>query len=500
VISQLTSSALSDEQLSKLRTALSAGPVRPFLVTLTRTPRCGAQITVHVARECIKPSFYTFSRSVERGILRRISAVGLDASVRVKLYRRFALDTPRSLEAFVAEFGRGERIYDPTGVFEAAESLIGFAHEVRRHLSRELKGVYWSSRWHIAYVVLDQAVLADAWLLKRDRLIAAEQVILNAYETNAGPSRLSGTEPRTVKLCFALPGIPVVPVDKRSTELAVVGKIRVVPRLVELVWSCRVPLLTAVFGLGSASMAVPSLPAFDNGAMQPAAGAVASAVSSGPISYGDEADHATAVSRDHENEPFVGGPGLHLFWRDPIHGTIGQNPLQPNIEPEGAIGEAVAWERFAELSKSGAIFSAQAASTDHRILDLSWLANHEPPREVVSDRSESGPALRLPLIQRGVVAVLGLSCLMQSEPPDEAYHSVLEDVQLHFGLPRSLQLEIRWHQADLIAGTPLIAQGVNDRDSLDRSMANDDKTYLNHPNVLDAQWWRRYQRPGGSSA
>src|SRR5207253_1096479 len=99
----------------------------------------------------------------------------------------------------------------------------------------------------------------DGWGLCRDRLIAAEQAVLDAYKTGVGGGHGDPSDrSRTVRLCFDLPGMPLVPVDNASIGHA--GKHRKVPRLVELAWLSRMPLLGAVFSLGSAGMAAANVP------------------------------------------------------------------------------------------------------------------------------------------------------------------------------------------------------------------------------------------------
>jgi hypothetical protein len=438
------SSTLRNEQLSKLGTALSSAAFRPFLATVSRAPRSGTQITVHVARECITSGWSAFSRSITRDISRRISALDPDASVQVKLHSRSALDAPRSLEALIAKFG-GERIYDPTGAFAEAETLMGFARELRRRMTDEVKGIYWSSRWRTAYVVLDRAALADGWNLRRDRLIAAERAVFDAYESNAADSRSDAAHrSSTVRLCFDLPGLPLVPVDSVSIAREHASKQRKVPRLLELAWLSRMPLLGAVFSLGTAGMAAAKLPV-DNGAMPPAAWTTASTAGSGVAQQGGAADHGAAVSPGDQGDPFVGGPGLHSFWRDPVHGAVGQNPssdmpaVTPRTGAAAALADTVTSQQFAEVARSAATFG-RAIGISHGSLDLSWLAG----------AADGSPAVRAALMQPGIAAVLGLSGLMQGNPSEEAYQAALEDVELHFGLPRSLQREARWH----FEGTP----------------------------------------------
>jgi hypothetical protein len=233
-------------------------------------------------------------------------------------------------------------------------------------------------------------------------------------------------------LCFDLPGLPLVPVDGASIKWEHAAKQRKVPRLVELAWLSRMPLLGAVFSLGSAGMAAAKLPV-DNGAMPPAAWTASTTGSS--------------VAKQGEAEPFVGGPGLHSFWRDPIHGAVGQNPLSetpaPTRRPEAAFADTVTPQQFAEVAKSAATFG-RAIGARHGGLDLSWLAG----------ASDGSPAARTPVMQPGIAAVLGLSGLMQGSPSEEAYQAALEHVELHFAVPRSLEREARWHSEG--------ATGLND--------------------------------------
>src|SRR4051812_24506410 len=203
---------LTKQQLDRLRTAISAGPVKPFLVTLDRS-----ELVVHVARETTKASSgatFGFYPLTKRDFANQISALGLDLSIRIKLYGRAALDKPRSLEAFIAKFAAGERLYDPISAFDEAERLVGFACELRRRLEGDLRGIYWNSRWRTIYVLLNDDAFVDVggYGLRQDKLIAAERSVIEAHEasTEAGV-------PRNVRLCFNVPvARPLVPVDDAS--------------------------------------------------------------------------------------------------------------------------------------------------------------------------------------------------------------------------------------------------------------------------------------------
>lgn len=437
-------STLRNEQLDNLRTALSAAPVRPFLATLSRTARSGNRITAHVARECIKSSWPTSALAISRDISRRMTALGVDASVRVKMHRGSALEATRSLEAFVVGLGSGDVIYDPTGAFAEAASLVAFSHEVRRRLLGSLKGIYWSARWRTAYVVLDRAALADACGLRRDGLIAAEQAVLDAHKASVTGIRGDQIDrPRTVRLRFELPAMPVVPVDSASVGHA--AKDRKLPRLVELVRLSRMPLLGAVFSLGSVGMAAAKVPV-DNDAIQPAVSAAVSTASAHVTGQTGAVGEAASILASTGDESFVGGPGLHSFWRDPVRGAVGQSSALDaastrRIEAAPALGDSVTPDRFTELANSGATFGAWATGGDHAGFDLSWMADANPLHP------DSGTS-QAPVLQPGVAAVLGLSGLMRSEQSDVAYRAALEDTEMHFGPLRSLRREARWHPDD----------------------------------------------------
>jgi hypothetical protein len=433
VTADASSRAFNNERLIKLGVVLSACLVKPFLVTLSRTPRHGDRMTVHVSRECVKPSWSSLSRPLARDFARRVSALGFDGSVRVKLHSRSALDSPQSIEAFVAALGLGERIYDPTGAFAEAENLLGFACEVRRKLPRQLKGIYWSARWRTTFVLLDRTTLSDELGLTRDRLIAAENAVLDAHEISSGGSRADSTgRPRLVRLCFDLPGMPLVPVDDAS--IGHVGKSRMGSLLTERTWLSRMPVLGAVLSLFPAGMATAALPA-DNGPAQPSLSASASGASGSVAGQSDGARRIATASAVESPGSFAGGPGLHSLWRDSVHGAAGQSPSvndPVSTEACAAAGGTVTPEQFAELAKSGATFGARTTDAGHGSLDVSWQSKQES-------------AVRGPVMQPGVAAVIGLSGLMQGGESEVVYRAALEDVEMHFGLPRSLQVETSWH-------------------------------------------------------
>jgi hypothetical protein len=423
-------------------------------------------------------------------------------------------------------------------VFDEAVGLVSFAGDLRRQLSGDLKGIYWNSRWRTIYVLLDRGAMADRHVLRREKLIAAERAVVKAYEASVDSKQSNGADQpadslsnqlqsadvQNARLCFDLPAMPLVPVDDASMKRprARGSSVRKVPRLLELAWPSRVPLLAALFSMGSAGVAGAKLPSIEQSGMVrgvsvPAAASTVAArdLTKEADNLGDGAEPSLYSGR----EPFLGGPGLHLFWRDPIFDAVGQKaalesfpletvPLGPKTEASAGSGDAVTRKQVTEASRSGATFGALAGVTDRRALDLKWLADDEP----IFGKSLS-QSRAVPMMLSGVAAVLGLSRLMRNDPSAEAYPTALEDVQLHFGLPRSLQIETRWHFArmehssvsnDDVSGGRLRTE-QNDsywewlrRVELKRSTVTGDDRYRSH-NVLEAQFRPSTSQPGSSS-
>ena len=194
---------------------------------------------------------------------------------------------------------------------------------------------------------------------------------------------------------------------------------------------------------------------------------------------------ATAVSRNtalqpsHEASP-PGGPGLHLLWRDSKHGAIGENaPVEQAVTPAHALKletaaldiaeDAIGYDQFRKLARSGVTFSDGAAVAHQARLDLQWIADGVPLRTSGSVGGAGQPASSpSPLMQSGVAALVGLSKLITGDVSDQDYAALLEDLRSHFGLPRSLQLDARWHFRSA-ARVPAVSH--RDPDSLDRKVS-----------------------------
>ena len=445
--------SLTRQETDKLRAAISAGPVRPFLVTGDRS---GGRLTFHVAREAAKASAKVsplagigFRYAIERNFSRQASALGLDRSIRIKLHSRGALEKPRSLEAFVARFGPGERLYDPTSVFDEAEQLVVFGGEIRRRLQDDLKGIYWSARWRMIHVLLNEEAFVgvDGYCLRQDKLIATERSVIDAHDAvaEAGVSH-------NVRLCFRLSGGSLlVPIDDASVGLEQTRE-RPISALLRLATLARIPVLSAALGIGSAGVAAAKLlPSESRAALTRADTAPTVA---------KPYYRRAAIQTENRVEPgsLRGGPALLSLSRNPIQDPAGRNtsPEYPSprasfssLTANDAIGDdgRVSRDHFFEVSRSGSTFDAPSAKMAKRRLDLRWSPDDE--RAERAELNASGRQVATyPAMQSGVAGIPGLSRLMEDDLSNETYGVVLKDIQAHFGLPRSLQTEALLHFAN----------------------------------------------------
>jgi len=443
------STTFSAQTLGKLKTVIMTGDVSPFLVKLHRPSWTRTELKVHVARDAIKDctAFSISPGVVKRDILRRARELGLGVSIRVKFHSRYALDSAPSLEQFIAKFGPGERICDPTGVFAEAERLVDFARELRSRLEDDVKGIYWSSRNRTSYVLLNQKRFVDGHL-RREDLKAAERSIINAFEATNGHGLVGRVDDAVscalsdqfdasawgrVRLCFVLPAVPLVPIDKASFRLPY-GSGLAISRLVRLIGIARIPILSALLGVSSIGVATAQLPKIENSLMpnEPDAVIAASRVAMNDTGNRQSRGDMAASPFSGVSDLFPGGPGLHFLWRDPINGPVSQNFPSNQTLPAAVLREPIAEVLAGEL-------------------DIRWLADNERV-----PRNGPGASGGIALLEPGITAITGLSKLTWSDPIDEG--KVLEYLQLYFGLPQALQRAA--HFGDSLDSSSPLQQGL----------------------------------------
>jgi len=362
------------------------------------------------------------------------------------------------LEAFISAFGGGERLYDPTGVFSEADRLVAFARALRGRLATGLKGVFWNSRLRTVYVLLEEGSFADAYFVFWNKLTAAEQAVIQAFESTSGQDPQSQSIAlHSVRLCFDVPAVPLVPIDAASKrEQQIGGGIQLgLRRLRELATLAKVPLISALLGLGSASTAAASQSVIDNTQMLITADnrevhSLATADIAGLRGTG------TAVGSPLETPESQAllSDGLHMLWRDPIRGPIGTNTsydemhsaleslaakLITGVDDERRISR----EHFSQFAEAGISFGAHGQSAAREAeLDLAWLSRTAAAAEEAQDLNRR-PSLYA--LQSGVAAIPGLTSFASGDFSDEAYDAILQHLQVYFGSPRALQDEAQRH-------------------------------------------------------
>lgn len=444
---------LAQQQAEQLSRAISAAPVKPFLVT---ADPLGTRLIIHIAREAAKSSFSAtigFSHRVRRDFSDRLSTIGLDLPIRIKLYGRSGLDRARSLESLVAKFCSGERLYDPTSVFDEAEELVAFAGHLRRRLGSDLRCTYWNARWRTTYVLLngDAFVGPGRYGLRREKLTAAERAVVAAHDAS-----VRSDVSRNVRLCFDAPGMQsLVPVDEASFAYGLAQEKRI-PTVLRLATLAKVPVLGALLGIGSAGMTVAKLPPIES---RPT-------LTSANIAMAAATVEAKGLFRNTNS-------AVHADWSQ---GGAGRNPSIDQTVP-AAIGSqgSLSRDHVIEVSRSGATFDASLGQLHERRLDLRWVHDSGPSAPPARPGSRAFPAM-----QPGIAGILGLSRLTESDLSDESYGAVLMDMLPYFGLPPSLQAETLLHIANLVDSVR--ASGQNGR-FFDRKVLAQGESYW--------EWLRR---------
>ena len=446
------SDLLTRDELDEIRTASSTSPITPFLVTVSEYCPPKMALDVHVARETAKALFTANScaRLVRNHFAKSLRSRREQLAIRVRVHSAAALGRPQSLEAFVSAVAVGERVYDPTGVFEEADRLIRFASALRSQRQIQINGVYWNSRLRTVYVLLHEESFVDrAWLLP-NRLIAAERVVACAFEASA---QRASEKTYRVRLGFEIPPVPLVPIDAASSapRKATGFRLAGLPPLHGLATLARVPMLGALVGVGSAASAAASVVPREP---PPIVSGIDDSAPSGRATRNLPGNAKAHLDDQHRNSDAAHLPGagrgdafvtegLHMLWRDPIRGTIGRNASyaaarSAQRSPDAAGPEQpISRAKFIEISALGGRFGRHESAAVGRQLDLGWLPSGGPD---AADRPPGLSALR-----SGVAAIPGLSLLAGDDPSDEAYEAILQHLPVYFGLPVPLQEEMLRH-------------------------------------------------------
>jgi hypothetical protein len=320
-----------------------------------------------------------------------LRAAGIDADCRLIRTKASRL-SQKSVEAMVKGFGRGDIVYDPTGLVSRSTAVLALAARVRRDVTAKLTGLFLNPDRRTLFVIVDQKAFpagGEAHLAKRVEAMGEVARAVQAWRSEDAP----GFE-LAIRIGFDLPAsVPVIPVDKKS-----------VPSPMGL-WQRRgiAAALGSLLGFGALASAQaadivrpPVAPAV---VIPQKAPAVArhnfDLLFAGVFLNGDGFDNfrlgavgikgAVPIGHDFglQVDAAVGtdsywGVGGHLFWRDPSHALLGVIASHETLEGrtfDRYGGEAELYLRNVTLRGE---VSAQSGDAPHTLfggLDLTFYAH-----------------------------------------------------------------------------------------------------------------------------
>lgn len=197
----------SSEALAKrLASAFRGSRNRPFLIDLEVDRSGRRSLVVHLSRQATSPG----EGPAKEEVATRLRQDGIGEPFRIVLHKDF--DRWRSLEQFVAALSPTEIVYDPTGAFVRACTLLGATRKLRAALGQRLVGVYVSSAWRTVFVLLDRAHMAGPDGDETAMLAEVKRQVPKAFAAEDGTATL----PLAIRTVFTLPRTELVAVDRAS--------------------------------------------------------------------------------------------------------------------------------------------------------------------------------------------------------------------------------------------------------------------------------------------
>jgi len=399
---------------STLLHALKTLKPQPFLATLATKKRQGKQIVLHYSRNLFAGRLLRRRHSESLKLSRSIAH---EYSVRVKYHSDDSLTRPTSIQTLLEQFSAESVAYDPTGAFQAATRLMSFARDVRNKSSESILGMYWSARWQTAYIIVDRKICGPAGYTDIDKLASLEQVIIRLYRNHFRKS--DDTLSFAIRLCLDMPHVCVVPIDA--------GSISSNHSKATAFWKlARVPTLAVLFGLSSFGVAsAASGPGLSESNSQQLGERITMATKS-TTSSEMQASPARPASTALDAQKYVGGHGLHDFWRTRAGTRMGAAKGEMNSG-----GDRIVHPR------GGSLFGPFQSDLAALPLDLQWSGGGVD--YLASELSRSGrlaadEARRRRNTDPGVSALPGLSGLVRGTMTDEDFCRLLEELQSEFGL------------------------------------------------------------------
>ncbi len=383
---------------------------------------------------------------------RALAGAGIKVRCKIKEHNPKRLERSASLEQLVRRFRHGSIVFDPTGALRRAQAVIRCAENIRRTLGGGLAGVYLEPWRRTLYVVLHREAVMRDGKLAPNRVKEIECSLAEAVSQALG--RDAGSVSLAVRVGFALPKIPVVPVDHASLR-AGRGKPDVLRKLRS---DSIAAAVAAFFGLGVAGTAMAEGPAVSapnakisagGGAADDEGTGIVQGSATFPLgtSYGVQIDALGGATGDDARW----GIGGQVFWRDPEEGLLGilssfSSRGSTDVSRVGVEGEWYLGRITASARGGYQLGDGDADDGGFGVIDLRWYATDNFFLSAGGEvESGDGVARFGTEYQPGFSALPGLSFFADGEIGEDDFDRVFVGIRYYFGATKPL---IRRHRED----------------------------------------------------
>ncbi len=415
------------------------------------------------------------SRALCRKAETALANVGVKAVCAVRPLPKSRLSRTRSLEAALRCFGDEQVVYDPTGSVSRGQALLRCCAAVRSVLAESVIGFYAEPTSRTLYVLIEGGAVSRDGTLDKTSQRELEAKVAKAVADWVTNDPFSFSVP--VRLCVALPSLPLVPVDKVSPIRSGNWRGRLHSGLL-------VGGLTTLLGVVGPGVAQADGPAVSqvNGKMSGAGGDIAGhggGVAEGSItlpigqSFGAQFDGEGGSS----NQRFLWGVAGQAFWRDPTVGLLGgvvtrgeHGILNPKRGPTSAFANRYGAEgevylgQFTPSAAAGYQEQLSKKGGGFLVLDLAWYPTDDLQLSAGGDLNVSrSRALLGAEYQTGIHLLGGLTTFAEAGITGSRDSYALAGFRVYFGPDKTL---IRRHREDdptspIVSGVGALAAGYH---------------------------------------
>ncbi|MDA4847040.1 hypothetical protein [Hoeflea poritis] len=368
----------------------------------------------------------------------------------VKRHSSRTLARAQSLQSFLAPFTKGAVVYDPTGVFSRARTLVSLSLAARECCGDIANQFLWHSRTATLFVVVNDDRLSAGGY---DRCAVIERVENTMSAALAAETGGDSAPVVRIRVGDRRPLVATTPVDDQSIRTLRGQLNRTRKRL-------YAAFLAATFGVGSVAAARAQDPAVSApngelailGGVRDGDGAVA-LEGAAVVPLGDQfGARFDGVFGSIDGELVVGGAG-HFFWRDPEVGLVGvaggyvhsnADTLFTSTQDIWVIaGQAEGY--FEDVTVSGMVgYQSGNGPNDDGVLgrlDVEWYSHDDLMLAIGAETNPQHDLLgRVGVEYRpGIEALPGLSVFADGSFGDSGYARAFAGVRLYFGPSTTLK-------------------------------------------------------------